>query len=45
MKKIYEDPKMTVMLVDTGDCMSVSSGIGAQDDDVADYSDIFGAVN
>ena len=42
MKKLYENPKMTTMLVDTGDCMSASGGLGAQHDDTMDYGDIFG---
>ncbi len=42
MKKIYENPKMTAMLVDTGDCMTTSGGLGAQRDDIANYVDIFG---
>ena len=42
MKKIYENPQMTVMLVDTGDCMSASGGMGAQPDEIMNYADIFG---
>ena len=42
MKKIYENPQMKIMLVDTGDCMTASGGLGAQSDDVKSYAEIFG---
>ena len=41
MKKIYEDPQLILMRIDTGDCMSVSDGLGEQADDVLDYSAVF----